>query len=92
VVTESGRLRTECTSTTSKDGHSGSGSCTLIADEYELTLELPENPKTVSIQLARYGATLLSDTREPRYERYYPNGAHCGEGCTSAGYDLSFED
>lgn len=84
--------RQNCTSTTSNDGNSASGSCTPIPDEYELTLELTGNPKTISITLARDGTTLLSDSRTPKYERDYPNGPDCDEGCSQASYPLSFED
>jgi len=81
-----------CTSVVSHDGNSGSGSCTPIADEYQLSLELQGNPKTVSISLSRDGQPLLSDSRDPKYEPSYPNGPDCGEGCRQGGYDLIFED
>lgn len=82
----------KCTSTSSNDGNSGSGSCTPIPDEHEISLELRGNPKTVSITLSRDGAVILSDSRAPKYERDYPNGSDCDEGCRQAGYELSFED
>ncbi len=84
--------RSKCTSTTSSDGNSSSGSCTPIPDEYELTLELMGNPKTVSITLSRDGSTVLSDSRKPKYERDYPNGPDCDQGCSQASYQLTFED
>ena len=84
--------RTKCTSTSSADGNSSSGSCTPIPDEYEISLELAANPKSVSITLTRDGATVLSDSRAPKYGRIYPNGSDCDEGCAQASYELSFED
>lgn len=84
--------RRKCTSTSSTDGNSGSGSCTPIPDEYEVSLALTGNPKTVNVALSRDGAIILSDSRAPKYERDYPNGSDCDEGCTQAGYALTFED
>lgn len=84
--------RRECTSTGSQDGNSDSGTCTPIPDAYELELELVGNPKTVGVTLTRDEQTLLSDTRSPKYERDYPNGSNCDEGCSAASYELTFED
>jgi hypothetical protein len=84
--------RSTCSSTVSRDGNSGSGACTPIPNEYEIALELSGNPKTIAITLARDGTALLSDSRAPKYERDYPNGPDCDEGCTQGGYALSFED
>lgn len=86
------RQRSKCTSTSSNNGNDGSGSCSPIPDEYEISLELMGNPKTVGIMLSRDGDVILSDSRAPKYERDYPNGSDCDEGCTQAGYQLSFED
>ena len=91
-VTAQLEQRTKCTSTTSSDGNSSSGSCTPIPDEYEISLELIGNPKTISVTLSRDGSTVLSDSRKPKYERDYPNGSDCDEGCSQASYKLSFED
>jgi hypothetical protein len=84
--------RSTCSSTVSQDGNSGSGSCTPIPNEYEIALEVSGNPKTIAITLARDGTALLSDSRKPKYERWYPNGPDCDEGCTQGGYALRFED
>jgi len=73
-------------------GNSGSGACTPIPDEYGLFLELQGNPKSSSVGLTRDGATILSDSRAPKYERKYPNGPDCDDGCSQGGYALTFED
>ena len=86
------RQRSTCTSTVSNDGNSGSGSCTPIPDQYELSLEIIGNPTSVGVTLSRDGKILLDDTRKPKYEHDYPNGSDCDEGCTQAGYSLKFED
>lgn len=81
-----------CTSMVSKDGNSGSGTCTPIPDAYELGLEIEGNPKTIKVTLKRDERTLLSDTRSPKYERSYPNGSDCDDGCSQGSYELTFED
>jgi hypothetical protein len=53
---------------------------------------LDGNPKTIKVTLTRDERTLLSDTRSPKYERSYPNGSDCDEGCSQGGYELTFED
>jgi hypothetical protein len=84
--------RSMCSSTHSPDGNSGSGSCTPIPDEYDVSLELAGNPKTIGITLTRDDQTLLADERSPKYERNYPNGSDCDEGCSQGSYELTFED
>lgn len=81
-----------CTSMTSKDGNSGSGSCVPVPDRYQLTLELAGNPRQVTLTLARDGEAVLDDSRAPHYSRAYPNGSECDDGCTQGGFDLTFED
>jgi hypothetical protein len=81
-----------CTTMTSKDGNSGSGSCVPVPDRYQLSLDLAGNPRKVTLALARDGDVVLSDSRAPHYSRFYPNGSDCDEGCSQGSYDLTFED
>jgi hypothetical protein len=82
--------RTTCVTANHPDG-SASNSCQPIPGQFEISLQVAGNPKRFGVELWRDDQSLASDTRQPQYERTYPNGPDCGEGCSQTGYELSFE-
>jgi len=61
---------------------------------YDFTVGLtnPEDSfsRTVTLTIRRSGEKVTQSTLEPNFERYYPNGPDCGEGCWQATVQYAF--
>jgi hypothetical protein len=61
-------------------------------NDFTVGLTNPEGSftRTVTLTIRRNGEQVTQSALEPDFERYYPNGPHCGEGCWQATVQYAF--
>lgn len=67
-----------------------SQTCTPIPGRFTLQTSFDGTPESIAIELERDGRALLSESREPSYSAFQPNGPDCGPGCQQAEIALTF--
>ena len=53
---------------------------------------IPLSPTSVSIEITRDDVLITSNTFEPEYEEFAPNGKECGPICYSAGHTINLTE